>query len=79
MSPPLWQPSPEEKEKTLLTHFSQKIQQKYNLKNIEYSTLHQWSIEFPELFWEEVWRDCEVLCSVPWDKVMSKKGFGEKI
>jgi acetoacetyl-CoA synthetase len=79
MSPPLWQPSPEEKEKTLLTHFSQKIQQKYNLKNIEYSTLHQWSIEFPELFWEEVWRDCEVLCSVPWDKVMSKKGFGVKI
>ena len=79
MSPPLWQPSQEEKEKTLLTHFSHKIQQKYNLPNIEYSTLHQWSIEFPELFWEEVWRDCEVLCSVPWDKVMSKKGFGEKI
>jgi len=79
MSPPLWQPSLEEKEKTLLTIFSHKIQKKYNLHNIEYSTLHQWSIEFPELFWEEVWRDCEVRCSVPWDKVMSKISFSEKI
>lgn len=79
MSTPLWQPSQQEIEKTLLTHFSKKIQQKYKLPNIKYSTLHQWSIEFPELFWEEVWRDCEVRCSVPWSKVMSKTSFSEKI
>ena len=79
MSLPLWQPSQEEKGKTLLTHFSNKIQQKYNLQDIEYSSLHQWSIDFPELFWEEVWRDCEVRCSVPWNNVMNKTGFSEKI
>ena len=79
MSTPLWQPSPEEKEKTLLTRFSHKIQEKYDLPNIEYSTLHQWSIEFPELFWEEVWRDCDVRSSVTWSKVMSKSGFSAKI
>ena len=79
MSNHLWQPSQAEIEKTLLTHFSLKIQQKYKLPNIEYSTLHKWSIEFPELFWEEVWHDCEVLCSVPWSRVMSKTAFSEKI
>jgi len=79
MSTPLWQPSQQQIEKTLLTAFTKKIQQKYKLPNCEYSTLHQWSIEFPELFWEEVWLDCEVRSSVPWSKVMSKSGFSEKI
>ena len=79
MSTPLWQPSQQEKEKTLLTLFSHKIQQKYKLPNIEYSTLHQWSIESPELFWEEVWHDCDVRCSEPWREVMSKTVFSEKI
>ena len=79
MSTPLWQPSQQEKEKTLLTLFSHKIQKKYKLPNIEYSTLHQWSIESPELFWEEVWHDCDVRCSEPWREVMSKTVFSEKI
>ena len=79
MSLPLWQPRNEEKENTLLTHFSKKIQQKYKLRNTDYSTLHQWSIEYPELFWEEVWHDCEVRSSVSWNKVMRKSTFSEKI
>ncbi|MBL4824092.1 MAG: acetoacetate--CoA ligase [SAR324 cluster bacterium] len=79
MSKPLWQPSLELKEKTVMTRFSKKIQQRYNLPDIEYATLHQWSIENPELFWEEVWHDCEVRSSATWSKVMSKSGFSKKI
>ena len=75
----LWQPSPEEQEKTLLTRFSKKVQERYELSDCEYSTLHQWSIDYPELFWEEVWRDCEVRSSAEWSKVMSKSKFSEKI
>ena len=44
----LWQPSPEEQEKTLLTRFSKKVQEQYELSDCEYSTLHQWSIDYPE-------------------------------
>ena len=75
----LWEPSPEEQEKTLLTRFSKKVQERYELSDCEYSTLHQWSIDYPELFWEEVWRDCEVRSSAEWSKVMSKSKFSEKI
>ncbi len=75
MSNPLWQPSSEEKENTLLTQFSRKIQAKYDLPNSEYSTLHQWSIDYPELFWEEVWNDSKVLASKSWNKVMGKDLF----
>ena len=75
----LWEPSPEEQEKTLLTRFSKKVQERYELSDCEYPTLHQWSIDYPELFWEEVWRDCEVRSSAEWSKVMSKSKFSEKI
>ena len=75
----LWQPSPEEQEKTLLTSFTKKIQDRYALPDCKYSTLHQWSIDYPELFWKEVWSDCEVRFSVSWSKVMSKSKFGEMI
>ena len=51
MPTPLWQPSSEEKGNTLLTHFSTKIQAQYDLPDSEYTTVHQWSIDYPELFW----------------------------
>ena len=75
MATPLWQPSLEEKRDTLLTQFSNKIQTKYNLPDFDYSTLHQWSIDNPELFWEEVWNDSNVLASKSWNKVMGKDLF----
>ena len=75
MSTPLWQPSIEEKENTLLTQFSKKIQAKYDLPDSEYSTVHQWSIDYPELFWEEVWKDSRILASKSWNKVMGKDLF----
>ena len=63
MSTPLWQPSSEVKGNTLLTHFSEKIKLQYDLPDSEYSTLHQWSIDYPALFWEDVWNDSKVLAS----------------
>ena len=75
MSTPLWQPSSEEKKNTILTQFSKKIQAQYDLPDSEYSTLHQWSIDYPELFWEEVWNDSKVLASKSWNKVMGKDLF----
>ena len=75
MSTPLWQPSTKEKENTLLTKFSKKILAKYNLTDFDYSTIHQWSIDCPEFFWEEVWKDSQVIASKSWNKVMGKDLF----
>jgi len=75
MISPLWEPSIEEKERTLLTKFSKKIKKKFNLSDIEYSTVHKWSIENPDLFWSELWKDCNVCCSKEWIKVKNVSKF----
>ena len=78
MISPLWEPSIEEKESTLITRFSKKIKEIYNLPNIEYSTLHKWSVEHPDLFWLEVWKDCDVCFSKEWDEVLNISKFNTK-
>jgi len=78
MISPLWEPSTEEKESTSITRFSKKIKEIYNLPDIEYSTLHKWSVEHPDLFWLEVWKDCDVCFSKEWDEVLNISKFNTK-
>jgi len=78
MEKPLWEPSLIEVEKTALTRFSKKIKDIYELDDAEYSTLHKWSIDNPDLFWAEVWKDCDVFSSKGWDKVVNISSFNTK-
>ena len=71
MKKPLWEPSQEEIEKTELTRFSKKIRNIYKLPDTHYSTLHNWSIENPELFWKEIWKDFGLCSSKEWKKVLN--------
>lgn len=71
MGSKLWEPSTEQIASSQLTHLQQRIQRKYPLKDNHYSALQQWSVEYPEKFWEEVWQDCDVLASTPYNRVMS--------
>ena len=75
MEKPLWRPSIEQIEKTALTRFSKKIKDIYGIHDTEYSTLHKWSIENPDLFWAEVWKDCEIFSSKAWKKVINISDF----
>ena len=75
MEKPLWIPSKEEIEKNALTRFSKKIRDTYGLIDDEYSTLHNWSIENPDLFWSEIWKDCGVCSSKSWEKVLRISEF----
>ena len=70
MTDPLWRPEQRQVFNTQLSRFTGLISEKYLLADDCYSTLHQWSIEHPEQFWEEVWQDSKVLVSVPYTKVM---------
>jgi Domain of unknown function (DUF3448). len=78
MVKPLWKPSKEEVDRTELTRFSKKIKHIYGLNDAEYLTLHNWSIENPELFWSEIWNDCDICASKNWKKVLSKPQFSTK-
>lgn len=57
---PIWSPSPERVERAKLTRFMRFVRERYHAPVPDYTTLHRWSIEFPENFWSAVWDFCEV-------------------
>ncbi len=60
---PIWTPSPERVRKAALTRFSHYVQERYKAPVHDYTSLHHWSVEFPEHFWSAVWDFCEIRSS----------------
>ena len=57
---PVWQPSDKRIAHANVTQFIDSLDQQgvleRKLKN--YTELHQWSVEHPESFWQNVWQFC---------------------
>ena len=51
MNIPLWQPSADKKENSLLMEFSRFV----NLKPQTFNNLWKWSVKYPEIFWSKFW------------------------
>ncbi len=60
---PIWTPSPERARNAALTRFSHYVHERYKAPVHDYASLHRWSVEFPENFWNAVWDFCEIRCS----------------
>lgn len=60
---PIWTPSPERVSKAALTRFSHYVHERYKAPVHDYASLHRWSVEYPEHFWNAVWDFCEIRCS----------------
>lgn len=60
---PIWTPSPERTHDAALTRFSHYVQERYKAPIHDYTSLHRWSVEFPEHFWNALWDFCEIRCS----------------
>ncbi|WP_157995101.1 acetoacetate--CoA ligase [Peristeroidobacter soli] len=60
---PIWTPSPERARNAALTRFSHYVQERYKAPVHDYASLHRWSVEFPEHFWNAVWDFCEIRSS----------------
>jgi len=60
---PIWTPSPERVDQAALTRFSHYVQERYKAPIHDYSSLHHWSVEFPEHFWSAVWDFCGIRSS----------------
>ncbi|PTP75470.1 acetoacetate--CoA ligase [Vibrio splendidus] len=62
---PIWQPSDQRIAHANVTRFMNSLDQQgvleRELKN--YAELHQWSVEHPELFWQNVWQFCGMVGS----------------
>ena len=68
---PLWQPSIERIEGSNLNRFGEHLEHKLGVTFDNYQQLHQWSVEHPNLFWEQVWHFTDIRASQAWDSVLS--------
>jgi acetoacetyl-CoA synthetase len=58
---PLWQPSAERIGEANLTAFAAQVRSEWGVEAPDYASLHRWSIEAPEAFWQAVWSFCGVI------------------
>ena len=63
MTQPMWQPSQSRIEQTNLWRFIQSINDTHQLDITDFHQLHQWSIDYSDLFWEQIWHQCNLVAS----------------
>ncbi|MVX66053.1 acetoacetate--CoA ligase [Clostridium chromiireducens] len=63
----LWKPSEEYIKTTNIYSFMNYINEKFNQKLSDYSSIYKWSIEYPDSFWGELWNYLDIKCSQPYD------------
>jgi acetoacetyl-CoA synthetase len=66
----LWNPNPKKVAASQMQEFMDRVYQKYNLNQNNYTALHQWSVDFPELFWAEFWEYSQVKYSKNYTSVI---------
>jgi acetoacetyl-CoA synthetase len=70
---PLWQPSEEQIQHSNMQEFVQQLQANLGLNFANYQELHQWSVDQPEQFWEQVWQYSQIISSAPYSSVLTDK------
>jgi len=70
MNPILWEPTAAQREATRLTAFTKAVERKTGQSFSSYSSLWQWSVDYPEKFWPAVWDFCRIRAMCPWEQVL---------
>ena len=74
MNTPLWKPSDQKKEKSLLNDFSKFI----NLKNSnDFKYLWKWSVKNPEIFWSKFWDYSKIIGDKGKEVILKDKIFNK--
>ncbi|HEU4644418.1 MAG TPA: acetoacetate--CoA ligase [Burkholderiales bacterium] len=60
---PMWQPSEEAIEQAQLTQFARQVVRKHKLDLNTYPEFYRWTVDNPEVFWNELWEGCGVRAS----------------
>ena len=71
MSEPLWTPDPARIREANITHFLEHIRQECAPSVTSQQALYQWSVDYPDKFWPQVWAFCGIKASKTWDKVLA--------
>ena len=71
MTEPLWTPSPERIRNANITRFLEHIRQECAPDLYSQKALYQWSVDYQEKFWPQVWAFCGIKASKTWDKALA--------
>lgn len=66
----LWRPSEERVNASVMKAFEDHLHERHGLSFAGYRELHRWSVEHPEMFWDELWRFLDIRTSKPYDRVV---------
>ncbi|MFK7731792.1 MAG: acetoacetate--CoA ligase [Pseudomonadales bacterium] len=74
MPEPLWIPSIDRINTSNMQRFLRQLEHETKLSFENYAQLHQWSVENPESFWEQVWKFGGIITSSPYDRILDGEG-----
>ncbi len=66
----LWKPSDQYIKATNIYSFINHVNEKFNLKMNDYTSLYKWSVDFPSDFWDTLWHFLDIKCSMPYTAVV---------
>jgi len=69
----LWEPSKEQIENAAITRFRKWINEENGLAIQTANELWKWSVDELELFWESIWKYCDVLSHAPYGQVLASR------
>jgi acetoacetyl-CoA synthetase len=77
---PLWKPAENYATNSKMYEFLSHIAETYNLQDVEYETVHRWSVTYIDEFWAEIWNFCNIKFSENYFKIIDdpKKMPGAK-
>ncbi len=62
---PLWTPSPDRIAKANATRFMREVADRHGARLADFSALWRWSVDHPDLFWQQVWSFSGVIGETP--------------
>ncbi|HEY3646207.1 MAG TPA: acetoacetate--CoA ligase [Gammaproteobacteria bacterium] len=71
MSQPLWTPSDARVRDANITRFLEHVRHECAPAVTGQKALYQWSVDYPDKFWPQVWAFCGIKASKTWDKVLA--------
>jgi len=70
---PLWRPNPETAASSEMARFMRRCGERRGLSFDGYEDLWRWSVQELEQFWSEVWEQCGVRASQPYEQVLAER------
>jgi len=70
MGEALWRPSAERVAAAEITRFTALVNESWGVEAAEYQSLHRWSVEHPEQFWDAIWEFAGIVADTKGDTVL---------